>query len=83
MAIWHAAPKALLAVMIDSTDHQYCFSELVERSGLTDPTVAKILRALCNAGLMSRRQELHSTVGTPHVYYGLTPKGVSAIRLSV
>jgi DNA-binding transcriptional regulator GbsR (MarR family) len=84
MNIWSNSPHSILSLLLSSTAHKFCFSEIVERTGLARGTVSSNLRRLGQAEFVSRQKERfkpESEFRAPYVYYTLSPSAIHHLRL--
>ena len=84
MFIWDKTPRAVLDLLLSSTAHKFCFSEIVERTGLARGTVSSNLQRLRQAEFVLREQERfkpESEFRGPYVYYTLNPGAIHRLRL--
>src|SRR5262249_18991872 len=84
MKIWHRGPRAILDLLLNSTAYKFCFSEIVEGTGLARGTVSSNLQRLRQAEFVLRQQECfkpESEFRAPYVYYTLNPNTIHHLRL--
>lgn len=84
MLIWDNAPVAVLELFLSSTSRRFYFTEIRRSTGLRPATIGTTLRALKAAGYLQTHADgrsLDSISGARRVYYSLTPKAISVVRL--
>jgi DNA-binding transcriptional ArsR family regulator len=84
MNIWSKNPHAILDLLLHSTAEKFCFSEIVERTGLAPGTVSSNLRRLRQAEFVLREKERfkpETEFRAPYVYYTLNPNAIHHLRL--
>ena len=82
--IYTGSVQTVLRLMEESTAHLYYAAELQGVTGLSKPTVSKVLGTLCERGVLRKQPErvAYFMDRAPRIYYELTPFGVSALRLT-
>ena len=84
MDIWDDSPRTILNLLLSSTSHQFCFSEILDGTGLARGTVSSNLRRLSKAHVVFRQKERFNydhPPRAPYVYYTLNPLLIDHLRL--
>jgi len=84
MFIWDKTPRAVLDLLLSSTAHKFCFSEILNGTGLSRATVSSNLQRLSQAKVVFREEErfkYDSPFRAPHVYYTVNPLLIDYLRL--
>jgi DNA-binding transcriptional ArsR family regulator len=84
MDIWDNSPHTILSLLLSSTAHKFCFSEILDGTGLAPGTVTSVLGRLRRAKVVFRENErldYDHPPRAPHVYYTLNPDLIDYLRL--
>jgi DNA-binding transcriptional ArsR family regulator len=84
MHLWDKSPRAILDLLLSSTAHKFCFSEIVDGTDLARGTVSSNLRRLWKAKVVFREEERFigdSPPRAPYVYYTVNPVFIDGLRL--
>lgn len=84
MEIWDDSPRAILQLLLNSTDHKYYFTEIRDETGFNDQRVAMTLQRLTEAEILLREPEQHvgeSDFRAPRVYYSINPDAFGHLRI--
>lgn len=84
MDIWANSPRTIVSLLLSSTAHKFCFSEIVDGTDLARATVSSNLRRLSKAKVVFREKErfkYDSPARAPYVYYTVNPVLIDYLRL--
>jgi len=84
MDIWDKSPRIIINLLLSSTAHNFCFSEILDRTGLARGTVSSNLRRLAQAKVVLRKRERADYDHPPrarYVYYTVNPFLIDYLRI--
>jgi hypothetical protein len=84
MYLWDKSPRVILDLLLSSTAHKFCFSEIVDGTDLARGTVSSNLQRLWEAKVLFREEEcfkFDSPFRAPYVYYTVNPVLIDYLRL--
>jgi DNA-binding transcriptional regulator GbsR (MarR family) len=84
MQIWDKSPATIVSLLLSSTAHKFCFSEIVDGTGLARGTVSSNLQRLQRAEVVRREEERFDydpPFRAPRVYYTVNPLLIRYLRL--
>jgi DNA-binding HxlR family transcriptional regulator len=84
MFLWDKSSRTVLTVIMGSTTHKYCFSELQKETDFWPSVLTTTLQRLTEAEVLIREVERYvgeSEFRAPHVFYSLNPEIVDYLRL--
>ena len=85
MHLWDKSPSIILELLLSSTARKFCFSEILNHTGLARGTVSSSLGRLSQAKVVFRQPECfksESEFRAPRVYYTVNPYLIDYLRLN-